>query len=678
MADAPFTQQQMRVGHGVIGQPPVSSEDAAVARAPPGLVLSQRPAPPAEPPPRPPAGPPPPPPLGASGLGERPMVLGLLGPNAPVAVHAQPQRSVGPFVDNAKLQQDGGKGLGKGEGVISDQDQEIEHMHRNPSRQQQNFSVKVGAPSRRMPDGPPIGQNSSESNQPAANANAQADNELIANSDDSLHGGKMNEDDGGWETGGAAAAIPREHAQANAAQTADARDAWDSPTAETYGQNSDKSARTETAAPAARSPGSNLSRSELIRAVFKACDADEDGWLSEREAYTFASVFGYGGSELQWAQEFHKLCEEKKANLAKGITLNIFTLLVNDKSTGGLHSSDGELKLMLKEIEALKDGTGRSGDLKSRSSPGREGYGYSDRRGNRATEELGEGDEFYAKLKRTVNWYNKHGGLAEPIRLSEVNEVLAEIKPGQAMKILYDLDVVKETVADPTGWVIAEGRKRKQLNDAPPPNEKRENFRKNSAPAGEKDQGANSTRGDRSSFGTSNIGNQVAEGERRGYGQGYQNRSDGQSNKGSGKGKGKAAADQEPEQVEGEDEFRSKMRRTINWYNRHGGLLAPIRVNDVLSTLATDHRIGMRILNDLDQANAEGVLNDPTKWILEEHRRRILQGDKGATPSSNASAARAATTTEQPLPKPGALSKLGGLTAMPVRLGPPKKAPETP
>ena len=98
-------------------------------------------------------------------------------------------------------------------------------------------------------------------------------------------------------------------------------------------------------------------------------------------------------------------------------------------------------------------------------------------------------------LCRTVNWYNKHGNLTDPIRLSQaadapdistvsrdkevlvfipnfsrstttltgkecirslhkcgwlgqphtqVQDILCEIKPNQAMKILYDLDTAKD------------------------------------------------------------------------------------------------------------------------------------------------------------------------------------------------------------------------------------------
>jgi hypothetical protein len=34
-----------------------------------------------------------------------------------------------------------------------------------------------------------------------------------------------------------------------------------------------------------------------------------------------------------------------------------------------------------------------------------------------------------------------------------------------------------------------------------------------------------------------------------------------------------------------------------------------------------------RILNDLDQANAEAVLSDPTKWIIEDQPQHATTGN---------------------------------------------------
>ncbi|CAJ1417861.1 unnamed protein product [Effrenium voratum] len=207
-------------------------------------------------------------------------------------------------------------------------------------------------------------------------------------------------------------------------------------------------------------------------------------------------------------------------------------------------------------------------------------------------------DAPFAAHTRTVNWYNKHGNLSDQIRLNQVAGVLSEIKPNQAMKILYDLDTAKETLPDPTGWIIAEARKRRQLNDKGKGDGKGDDKY-------DKEKGNNSN----------NKGDGKAEAKPK---ETLEWRSQEPVEKGQGKGKGAGKGKDEKEEEE-TDEFRAKMRRTINWYNRHGHLLAPIRFQEVITTLGTtDPRVAMRILNDLDQANAEAVLSDPTKWIIED------------------------------------------------------------
>ncbi|CAE7434605.1 unnamed protein product, partial [Symbiodinium necroappetens] len=208
----------------------------------------------------------------------------------------------------------------------------------------------------------------------------------------------------------------------------------------------------------------------------------------------------------------------------------------------------------------------------------------------------------------TVHWYNKHGQLAEQIRLNAavVHEHLSEIKPSQAMKILYDLDQqAKETLTDPTGWIINQAKLRKQANETKGKGDGK----------GEKD---GDHKGNNKTDGKVEAASKDAVPEWRSQ---KSEELDEKNNK-TGGNKGQQCKADEGEEQE-TDEFRAKMKRTINWYNRHGGLLAPIRFQEVIQTLGmTDPRVAMRILNDLDQANAEAVLQDPTKWIIEECRRR--------------------------------------------------------
>lgn len=163
-------------------------------------------------------------------------------------------------------------------------------------------------------------------------------------------------------------------------------------------------------------------RSDLIRAVFRACDTNGDDWLGESEFRNIARFYGFDGSDEEWSREFKKLCEEKKVDPKRGIGQTLFGKMLNEDA--GLLATNDELRKWLKKLEDNNKKTGGSKEAKAQGGAPREE----------------EGDEFYHKLKRTVNWYNKHGNLADPIRLNQVADVLAEIKPNQAMKILYDLD----------------------------------------------------------------------------------------------------------------------------------------------------------------------------------------------------------------------------------------------
>lgn len=339
-------------------------------------------------------------------------------------------------------------------------------------------------------------------------------------------------------------------------------------------------------------------RSDLIRAVFRACDTNGDDWLGESEFRNIARFYGFDGSDEEWSREFKKLCEEKKVDPKRGIGQTLFGKMLNEDA--GLLATNDELRKWLKKLEDNNKKTGGSKEAKAQGGAPREE----------------EGDEFYHKLKRTVNWYNKHGNLADPIRLNQVADVLAEIKPNQAMKILYDLDTAKdkETLQDPTNWIIAEARKRRQANEQPKGKGDGKGEEKDSK-INHKNDGKTEKPQDVPEWRSQDANDKNAKG----------------ANKGTGKGKA-----EEPE--EETDQFRAKMKRTINWYNRHGHLCAPIRFQEVITTLgSTDPRVAMRILNDLDQANAEAVLSDPTKWIIEECRRRVpgATGDKGAPNSQN-------------------------------------------
>eukprot|EP00913_Durusdinium_trenchii_P010839 g10168.t1 len=128
-----------------------------------------------------------------------------------------------------------------------------------------------------------------------------------------------------------------------------------------------------------------------------------------------------------------------------------------------------------------------------------------------------------------------------------------------------------ETLQDPTNWIIAEARKRRQANEQPKGKGDGKGEEKDSK-INHKNDGKTEKPQDVPEWRSQDANDKNAKG----------------ANKGTGKGKA-----EEPE--EETDQFRAKMKRTINWYNRHGHLCAPIRFQEVITTLgSTDPRVAMR------------------------------------------------------------------------------------
>ncbi|CAE8704638.1 unnamed protein product, partial [Polarella glacialis] len=83
-----------------------------------------------------------------------------------------------------------------------------------------------------------------------------------------------------------------------------------------------------------------LERSELVNAVFDACDVDRDGLLDEREMRRFAELTGFAGGQEEWADEFQQLCLEQSVG---ALDLLLFAKLVEDESEGGCYCPTSDL-----------------------------------------------------------------------------------------------------------------------------------------------------------------------------------------------------------------------------------------------------------------------------------------------------------------------------------------------
>jgi len=94
---------------------------------------------------------------------------------------------------------------------------------------------------------------------------------------------------------------------------------------------------------AATPPG--FSRDDLINAVFRSLDEDEDGQLNEQEMRAFAGRIGFEGSEEEWSGEFRTICPD-----AGGVSPELFQQLANDTSDDGCYCTTDELRTILRDL----------------------------------------------------------------------------------------------------------------------------------------------------------------------------------------------------------------------------------------------------------------------------------------------------------------------------------------
>lgn len=94
-------------------------------------------------------------------------------------------------------------------------------------------------------------------------------------------------------------------------------------------------------------------RDGLIEAAFAACDIDGDDRLSSSEMRVFAGWIGFQGGDADWAAEFASLLADSNTRPSDGVSLDLFTTLVNDQSDDGCYCTDEELRLLLTKLQAL-------------------------------------------------------------------------------------------------------------------------------------------------------------------------------------------------------------------------------------------------------------------------------------------------------------------------------------
>jgi len=169
-----------------------------------------------------------------------------------------------------------------------------------------------------------------------------------------------------------------------------------------------------------------------------------------------------------------------------------------------------------------------------------------------------------SKVHKTINWYNKNGGLKQEIHYQTVKPLMASLPPGTALHILKGLEEKATEINDPTSWIVAAAQKQ---------------IARQGGPAAQ--QGGNAFGG-------------PAQGGFGGFG-----------------GMGSFG---------GFSEGDEKVKKTIGWYNHQGGLQQPIHYKEVAPLLqAVGSSTALQILKNLEQKGP--TITNPTAWVASAARK---------------------------------------------------------
>eukprot|EP00929_Paragymnodinium_shiwhaense_P065721 TRINITY_DN32927_c0_g1_i3.p1 TRINITY_DN32927_c0_g1~~TRINITY_DN32927_c0_g1_i3.p1 ORF type:complete len:274 (-),score=54.93 TRINITY_DN32927_c0_g1_i3:37-858(-) len=93
---------------------------------------------------------------------------------------------------------------------------------------------------------------------------------------------------------------------------------------------------------------SKVDRADLVAAVFKSCDSDQDDVLGKDDFWRLAVLTGCDCSCDDWALHYGFLCFE--LDCPKGVNLDAFRRFLDDRSEDGLYCTDDELSSILAQL----------------------------------------------------------------------------------------------------------------------------------------------------------------------------------------------------------------------------------------------------------------------------------------------------------------------------------------
>lgn len=217
-----------------------------------------------------------------------------------------------------------------------------------------------------------------------------------------------------------------------------------------------------------------------------------------------------------------------------------------------------------------------------------------------------------SRVAKRVTWLNKFGGLKQPIRYTEVADLLDALKVQHAMVLLREVETSSHTIGDPTKWIKRQTEKA-GIDEVMPPQDVDENSAVGQRIAWLNDSGklAASLEYGQIADGLAQLGEEeaislISDLEQKGRGV--------KDPTGFIKFKMKAKLASMGFTLEQGQDDETKILKRVDWLNDYGGLMADIDYNQVsqaLQTMGIEH--AMTILKELED-NRRSIL-DPTAFI---------------------------------------------------------------
>lgn len=98
-------------------------------------------------------------------------------------------------------------------------------------------------------------------------------------------------------------------------------------------------------------PGVTPYRAKLLAAVFRACDRAGKGSVGELELGRFAQMTGFQGSAYDWHEEYRCICNDNGLDQIRGLSLESFGRLLQDRTEMGIYCTDDELAAAIPKLE---------------------------------------------------------------------------------------------------------------------------------------------------------------------------------------------------------------------------------------------------------------------------------------------------------------------------------------